>query len=102
MTRYGHKMYRKLRKAADRRSKGAFWRAFGQVLPSLTPSPKLFLLVALGFGVWSFGLPHLRWEYAYRGTRDAPSSYIWCRYIGPDPVVIRGDDCPVILFRKTW
>jgi hypothetical protein len=50
------------------------------------------------------GLPHLRWEYGFRGSRDAPL-IDWGLYAGPNGLVRieaweRPEACPHVLFLK--
>lgn len=78
--------------------------ALAALLSDLIPGPFVFALAVCAFVVWQFGLPYLRMEYAYRGSRDAPT-YVWCAYWGL-PVVSESfvlqssGECPIIIWKK--
>lgn len=77
---------------------GRLWTHLAGRLP-------LGVLLALGLAVAVLlhgpGLPNLRWTYTYIGAREAPTTFVWCRYVGPtSPGTIRGPRCPLILWRK--
>ncbi|MEM8595780.1 MAG: type IV secretory system conjugative DNA transfer family protein [Pseudomonadota bacterium] len=105
ITRRGRRAYRRLLRAMARREPRRHWRALAHLAGLLVPGPTFLLCLALAAMIWSAGFPNLRWEYTYRTApaRDAPVTYIACRYVGPtSPGRIAGPHCPLLLWRKTW
>lgn len=103
VTAAGRRAYVRITREMATRKQPSRWRLVGPLLGALAPTPAMLVLALLALGVWQLGAPNLRWEYAYRGARDAPISFVWCRYVGPtSPGVVWRDDCPLILWRKTW
>ncbi|MEJ8472862.1 type IV secretory system conjugative DNA transfer family protein [Roseibium algae] len=101
VTARGQRLYRKMQREVIRPDR-AKRRLLAQLFTRLLPGSSLVLILAAIFAIGAFGLPNLRWEYAYRGSaRDTPTSYLWCRYIGPtSPGTLQGLHCPIILWRK--
>lgn len=101
VTARGARAYRRMKSDIHRpdRKLGQF---LFEALSRVVPTTGLLFVGAIALCVATYGLPNLRWEYAYRGpAREAPISYTWCRYIGPtSPGIVSGANCPLILWRK--
>lgn len=103
VTSRGRRAYSEIKRSVSQRKRGNWLRMLEFCGNGLSFAPAVFAAAGIGFLLWTYGLPSLRWEYAYAGSRHAPGSYIWCRYIGPvNPGIIRSNDCPLILFHRTW
>lgn len=101
VTPRGMRRYRQMMREFQRPDRK--WRRFlAEALPRVVPVTAIATVAAAIVLLNTAGLPNLRWEYAYRGpAREAPVSYIWCRYVGPtSPGTIGGPNCPLILWRK--
>lgn len=83
-------------------TKSSFWLILGYLLRSLAPSSALVLAMVAAIFIYAQGFPHLRVEYSYSGTWSKPTAFHWCRYFGPEQFTLRGGNCPVIIFRKSW
>lgn len=101
VTSHGARLYRRMERKAHLPRHGSR-RLIGNILAKLVPVTSLIIVAAYLLTLTSIGLPNLRWEYAYRSSaRTTPTSYVWCRYIGPtSPGVINGPHCPLIIWRK--
>lgn len=101
VTRRGARLYRKMAHEVYRPDR-KLGRFLAELLPRAFPAMGLLIIAVGAIVVTTMGLPNLRWEYAYRGpAREAPVSYVWCRYIGPtSPGMVGGPECPLILWLK--
>lgn len=101
VTSRGMRAYRKMQRGIHRPDR-KLGRFLYEALSRVIPMTGLLFVGAIALGIATYGLPNLRWEYAYRGpAREAPVSYTWCRYIGPtSPGLVSGPHCPLILWRK--
>ncbi|OUS37248.1 hypothetical protein A9Q94_06505 [Rhodobacterales bacterium 56_14_T64] len=82
--------------------KQRIWPLVAEHVISRLPIAVFLLTASLGLAAYTFGLPHLRWQYRYVGPYDSPRYMLDCQYIGPEFFVHGGPVCPVIVLRKTW
>lgn len=112
---YGGKRYlkpveviiKKTRAKATRRGKFALarrrkWPLVAEYLISRSPVSGLLIIIALALAINSFGFPHLRWQYSFRGSYSSPGTKFNCVYLGPQGFTEYGPGCPLIMFKKTW
>lgn len=107
VTPRARRAYRRLQSRVQGRRSGMLVHWLGQLGGLLAPGAAIGGLVLLVLiAMQDIGLPNLRWEYAHTvapssSARPSPSSFVWCRYIGPSsPGTVWQDDCPLILWRK--
>lgn len=103
-TAWGRKRYRQM--LQDAQKKNTAWRSaiWSRMLNPISALSALLMAGSLALCFQIAGLPNLRWEYAQsRSAQHSPETYAWCRYVGPtSPGTISDEDCPLILWRKTW
>lgn len=76
----------------------AVWRTVKGSWPSTSINPRLFILAGIVWMLWALGMPHLRASYQYVGPSDGPI-YTRCDYLGWEPFITRGPECPLVVFR---
>lgn len=82
--------------------KPLLWPIIKYVFRNISAKSAFVITLAFVFSIWLVGFPHLRWKYQYSGSSSNPSAYYNCEYIGPEPFIVRGGGCPLIILRKIW
>lgn len=59
---------------------------------------RLLLLLGIVAMFYYWGSPHLRWSYAFYGTREHPT-YTRCDYLGWNSFRAYGPQCPLVIWR---
>lgn len=56
-----------------------------------------FFLAGLGWGIFTYGLPNILYNFEFNGAY-----YTRCYYIGLNPPTQHNENCPLVVFRKAW